>query len=81
MDDFSDSEDDEGANPDEDADLESDEISTELSQLFGANAERVRRILKLWNSYADLYTALCDEWTSDTQQYKDERAFQICLRT
>ena len=60
MDDFSDSEDEEDADPDEDADLESDEISTELKQLFGANAERVRRILKLWNSYADLYSALCD---------------------
>ena len=77
VDDFSDSEDEEGADPDEDADLESDEIRTELRQLFGANAERVRRILKLWNSYADLYTALCDEWTSDTQQYRDERAFQV----
>ena len=77
MDDFSDSDDEEDARDDEDADLHSDEIITELNELFGANAPRVKRILQLWNAYADLYSALCDEWTSDLQSYRDERAFQV----
>ena len=76
VDDFSDSEDEEDANAEEDADLDSDEILAELRHLFGANAQRVKRILQLWNCYADLYSALCDEWTSDLQSYRDERAFQ-----
>lgn len=76
IDDFSDSEGEEDDGADEDADLNSDEILTELRQLFGANAQRVKRILQLWNSYADLYSALCNEWISDLQSYADERAFQ-----
>ena len=76
MDDFSDSDDEEDARDDEDADLNSDEIITELNELFGANAQRVKRILQLWNAYADLYSALCDPWTSDLQSYRDERAYQ-----
>ena len=77
MDDFSDSDDEDDARDDEDADLNCDEIITELNDLFGANAQRVKRILQLWNAYADLYSALCDEWTSDTQSYRDERAYQV----
>ena len=77
MDDFSDSEDEEDEGADQEANLDSDEIMRELKELFGANAERVKRILQLWNAYADLYTACCDEWESDLQSERDERAFRV----
>ena len=37
----------------------------------------MKLILKTWNAYADLFNAFCDEWTSDLQSYKDERAYQV----
>jgi len=75
VDDFSDSEDEEDAAGDEEADLESDEVMAELRQFFGANAAKVKSVLKMWNAYADLYNAVCDPWMADTDAYRDERAF------
>ena len=77
VDDFSDSEGESEGEDDAAANLDSDEIMIELRKFFGANADRVSRILKLWNAYADLFNALCEEWTSDLQSYRDERAYQV----
>ena len=49
----------------------------ELTKFFGANAARVKLILKLWNAYADLFNAVCDEWKTDLQSERDERAYQV----
>ena len=78
MDDFSD-EDSEPEEEDEEegeADLSSDEILRELCAFFGANAEKVKTVLELWNAYADLYNAFCDEWTEDSDAYRQERGFR-----
>jgi len=76
VDDFSDSEG-ESEDDDDDANLDSDDIDAELTKFFGANAARVKLILKMWNAYADLYNALCDEWKTDLQSERDERAYQV----
>ena len=77
MNDFSD---DEFADDDEedeaDADLSSDAVLAELRAFFGANAEKVKTVLELWNAYADLYNAFCDEWTDDSDAYRQERGFR-----
>ena len=49
----------------------------ELRAFFGANAQKVKSILEMWNAYADMYNACCDEWTSDTDEYREERAFKL----
>eukprot|EP00966_Prymnesium_polylepis_P213488 4944293-Prymnesium_polylepis.1 len=77
VDDWSDDDDDDGGGDHEEANLCSDEIATELRAFFGANADKVRRILQLWNAYADMYNALCDEWMEDTEAYAEERAFKL----
>ena len=56
--------------------MESDEVMAELGNFFGANAARVKSILQMWNAYADMYNALCDEWTSDSDAYRNERAYR-----
>ena len=61
VDDFSDDEGDEDDAGDDECDMGSSEIMAELRAFFGLNAETVRDILKLWNAYADLYNAVCDE--------------------
>ena len=78
MDDWSDDDDDdEGGDDIAEADLGSDEIETELRAFFGANAAKVKTVLQLWNAYADVYNACCDEWTQDTNAYREERAFKL----
>jgi hypothetical protein len=37
----------------------------------------VKTILELWNAYADVYNACCDEWVQDTDAYREERAFKL----
>ena len=82
VDDFSDSEGEEDEEDDnDDANMDSDEIMAELTIFFGANAARVKSILKMWNAYADLYNAFCDEWTSDTDAYREERAYRVLKAT
>lgn len=83
VDDFSDDEDDEeidageGASGVSEADLSSDEITRELTAFFGANADTVKRILNLWNAYADVFNACDDDWIEDTDAYREERAFLL----
>ena len=79
VDDWSDDDedDDEGEDEEGEADLEADEIMTELRAFFGANAEKVKAILNLWNAYADIYNACCDDWEEDTDAYREERAFKL----
>jgi hypothetical protein len=78
VDDWSDDDDDDD-NGDEgdDADLSSNETVKELRAFFGANAEKVKAILELWNAYADVYNACCDEWESDLDSYREDRAFTL----
>ena len=82
VDDWSDDDDDADADADGDddngeADLSADEVVSELRAFFGANAQKVKTILELWNAYADIYNACCDEWTEDTDAYREERAFRL----
>jgi len=77
VDDFSDSEGESEDEDDNDANLDADDIMAELTKFFGANAARVKLILKLWNAYADLFNALCDEWKTGLQSERDERAYQV----
>ena len=77
VDDFSDSEGESEDEDDADANLDDDDIMAELANFFGANAARVKLILKAWNAYADLFNAFNDQWTSDLQSYRDERAYQV----
>ena len=58
------------------ADLSSDVVLSELKAFFGINAGKVKSVLSLWNSYADIYNAYCDEWTADSDTYRDDRAFR-----
>jgi len=37
----------------------------------------VKAILNLWNAYADIYNACCDDWEEDTDAYREERAFKL----
>ena len=80
VDDWSDEDEDEDEEEIDDGDaanLSSDEIISELRAFFGANADKVKRILQLWNAYADIYNACCDEWTDSTDAYYEERAFKL----
>ena len=54
---------------------------SELCAFFGANADKVKQILQLWNAYADLYNACCDDRIEDSNSYREERAFRLPCST
>ena len=74
--DFSDDEEDEEEEEEGGADLASEEMMRELTTFFGVHAQKVKHVLSLWNSHADLYNSLCEKWTSDTDTYREDRTYR-----
>ena len=67
-DDMSDSEDEPAPEAEDDA------LGTILRRLFGHNAAFVRSIFTSFVCYGNLFNATNDAWTSNTTEYKEERA-------
>ena len=59
---------------DVEAQAEDDEIAQILRRLFGHNTAKVRAIFEATCAYGEAFDSINDEWTSDTTEYKEERA-------